>query len=217
MEKSLRKIFNERGVFDAAPSFEDDFMFYDRKRMWGRVNCVGYALGYKADDFSEQNRRITEALYNRAEIPAGVAYLLAHTSTLPIKDNNLENIPEGHYPIAGFLPLAMMGHDINGEFQLDSFFDYHWYRMDNTGLWSHKDGWGGESMNIDARRKEIKDPLKADRYSYRDGYNYTRLMGFFAVPKHGATFFPSKQDSFDALEKHIKHSLEAQNVPRLKR
>lgn len=235
MEDSLRKIFNERGIFNAAPSFENDFMFYDRKRLWSRINCLGYALSYKGEDFPEHSDRITKTLFSGSALSVGWADIFAHTSVVPIEDNNLINIPQGHYPIAGFMPSALTGcieddywlmtdehspipkslpHVVD-EAQKDIFIDAHFYRMDRDGTWSHKDGWNSVATNVDSVRKAITDPLEANRYSSRDGYTYSRLMGFFAVPKYGAQLFSTRQGSFDVLESHIQKTLAQQARPRV--
>ena len=69
--------------------------------------------------------------------------------------------------------------------------DYHFYRQDRSGLWSHKDGWG-PATNKDARGKVIEDPADASR-DYRKnkgkgkgkgkGKNYTQVCGYYCVPK----------------------------------
>jgi len=73
----------------------------------------------------------------------------------------------------------------------DDVYDYHWYRQDQGGYWSHKPGWG-EATNVDASGQVISDPRLANR-DYTDsshnsetgeatGYNYSQFGGFFCVP-----------------------------------
>ena len=46
--------------------------------------------------------------------------------------------------------------------------DYHFYRLDNNGTWSHKPG-STNATNLDANGDIIIDPQKADRdYSYKE-------------------------------------------------
>lgn len=64
---------------------------------------------------------------------------------------------------------------------------YHYYRQDNRGYWSHKDG-ATDAVDIDADGKKIIDPEKANRsYPHRiiDGQpvNYKSFCGHFCVPK----------------------------------
>lgn len=56
--------------------------------------------------------------------------------------------------------------------------DYHFYRQDNTGLWSHKDG-ETNATNKDRKGRIIRDPETSEQL--RKGGRY-RFCGFFAVP-----------------------------------
>jgi hypothetical protein len=46
-----------------------------------------------------------------------------------------------------------------------TFNDYHWYRLDRDGRWSHKPG-GTEATNLDDSGNTITDPRTADRGRY---------------------------------------------------
>ena len=46
-----------------------------------------------------------------------------------------------------------------------SFNDFHWYRLDRNGRWSHKPG-GTEATNLDNSGNPISDPRTADRGLY---------------------------------------------------
>ena len=52
--------------------------------------------------------------------------------------------------------------------------DYHWYRQDKNGKWSHKPG-GTEATNLDNSGNPIDDPATADRGNYVD------FCGYFCV------------------------------------
>ncbi|MEX2206696.1 MAG: hypothetical protein WEF50_10760 [Myxococcota bacterium] len=52
--------------------------------------------------------------------------------------------------------------------------DYHWYRLDRNGTWSHKPG-GLEARRYDVGGSEIGDPRTADRGGYEEA------CGFFCV------------------------------------
>ena len=45
---------------------------------------------------------------------------------------------------------------------LDPGNDYHWWRQDSSGMWSHKPG-STDVVNVDASNQFIKNPLKANR------------------------------------------------------
>jgi hypothetical protein len=54
------------------------------------------------------------------------------------------------------------------------FQDFHWYRLDRDGRWSHKPG-GTEATNLDSSGSLITDPRTADRGPY------TIFCGCFCV------------------------------------
>lgn len=59
--------------------------------------------------------------------------------------------------------------------------DFHWYRQDKDGTWSHKPG-HTSVVNTDASGNSISDPRTADRdYRRSGGPNYTQFCGCFAV------------------------------------
>ena len=71
--------------------------------------------------------------------------------------------PAGTYKVA-----LVVGVTDNGE------LDYHWYRQDSDGLWSHKPG-KNEVKRVDNSGDLIVDPETADR-----GF-YTNFLGYYAV------------------------------------
>jgi hypothetical protein len=52
--------------------------------------------------------------------------------------------------------------------------DYHWYRLDSDGMWSHKPG-GTAARNADNSQQPIHNPELADRGPYTD------FCGYFTV------------------------------------
>lgn len=61
-----------------------------------------------------------------------------------------------------------------------SFRDFHWYRLDRNGRWSHKPG-GTEATNLDHAGQPITDPRTADRGPY------TVFCGCYCVCKGQVT------------------------------
>lgn len=59
-------------------------------------------------------------------------------------------------------------------------WDYHWYRLDRDGRWSHKPG-GGAATNLDNSGNIITDPSTAD------GGAYTVFCGCYCVCKKNVT------------------------------
>ena len=58
--------------------------------------------------------------------------------------------------------------------------DFHWYRRDRNGMWSHKVG-TLTATNLDSSNRPITDPRTADRRNGR--IDYSVFCGFFCVPR----------------------------------
>lgn len=67
---------------------------------------------------------------------------------------------------------------------VDADQDYHFYRQDTNGMWSHKPG-GTEVTNLDASGRPIYDPKLADRNYNAKGssLNYNIFCSYFCVPR----------------------------------
>ena len=62
--------------------------------------------------------------------------------------------------------------------------DYHFYRQDSDGKWSHKPGQTNVA-NVDASGKPIDDPATANRDNRNietDGYNYLTFCSYICIP-----------------------------------
>jgi len=62
---------------------------------------------------------------------------------------------------------------------VDKGTDYHWYRQNPDGTWSHKDG-SNPVKNFDANKRKIFNPKQISR-DYGDDLNYEDFCGFFCV------------------------------------
>ena len=58
--------------------------------------------------------------------------------------------------------------------------DYHLYRQDADGYWSHKPG-ATEVTNVDAMGRRIYDPQLASRFSKSSNLNYDRFCGYLCI------------------------------------
>ena len=58
--------------------------------------------------------------------------------------------------------------------------DFHWYRQDNNGKWSHKPG-STAVRNVDESGQEITSPETANRGMY------TSFCGYFCVDKNAVS------------------------------
>ncbi|MBR6765172.1 MAG: hypothetical protein IKM06_01675 [Clostridia bacterium] len=174
--------------------------------LFQKTNCYAYAFNRQTLDSYTLNRPIGNysyaltpgGYYNRfiSEEDAEIPTTGFHTNKLLIiqaieKDIELYNqlngtnlifeevgryevCPPGTYKIAIVLDPFVSG-------------DYHFYRQDSNGYWSHKTGFG-PIANVDASNNLILDPYYADRtyYDYSTGSpviyaDYSEFVGYFAV------------------------------------
>jgi len=59
--------------------------------------------------------------------------------------------------------------------------DFHFYRQDKDGTWSHKQGWGYGPTKLDASGKVIVDPRTCNRNYGR--LNYSKVCSTMCIPK----------------------------------
>ena len=87
-----------------------------------------------------------------------------------IQGTNPPSPPPGYFPVALFI---------------DPGINYHWYRQDSNGLWSHKPSHTA-ATDLDASGNPISNPETADRdYRSTYGINYSIFCGYFYVPARG--------------------------------
>jgi hypothetical protein len=73
---------------------------------------------------------------------------------------------------------------------IDPKKQYHFYRQDSNGYWSHKDG-GRPATNIDASNQLILDPAQSNRNYTK--YNYTDWCGYYCVPNQNTNMSRRKK------------------------
>ena len=84
------------------------------------------------------------------------------------KVHKLTPVPEGYYRVALFLLNRRDHHHL-------SLNDFHFYRQDSNGFWSHKDGWR-KVTNRDKKGKLITDPEILEKN------NNNKLCAYFIFP-----------------------------------
>jgi len=62
--------------------------------------------------------------------------------------------------------------------------DYHLYRQDRDGKWSHKPG-STKVTRLDTTGRPIYDPQLATRESTDSQLDYTRFCGYLCIPSRG--------------------------------
>jgi len=84
------------------------------------------------------------------------------------KVHKLTLVPDGYYRVALFLLNRKDHHHL-------SLNDFHFYRQDSNGYWSHKDGWR-KATNKDKTGKLITDPESVEKK------NNSQLCTYFIFP-----------------------------------
>lgn len=59
--------------------------------------------------------------------------------------------------------------------------DYHFYRQDSNGYWSHKPG-ATDVIRYDATKRRIYDPELASRYYPKSGLHYDQFCSYLCIP-----------------------------------
>jgi uncharacterized protein RhaS with RHS repeats len=122
----------------------------------GAENCYNYACNRKRGKFTGPGENSGEK-YKQATCEELVKAALRDGAVMP---NEKGCCPNGYHKIQAVITPRYQN-------------DYHWYRQDNNGKWSHKDG-DQSATNLDASGNEIDDPSTADRNYAPKGYNYTQ-------------------------------------------
>ena len=98
---------------------------------------------------------------------------------IPFEETNFANpCAPGQYKVA----LVINNVDVkqgNGSSEWDDR-DYHRYRQNPDGTWSHKPG-HGPVTNLDASQNFIWNPETSDRNYYKGALNYNVFVGYYCV------------------------------------
>lgn len=123
----------------------------------------GQASGKKIsyEDLTETNK-VLDAIRGDADV-LGFGF---------IEINANESCPDGMYKVA----LVIDNQYSPGD---NAYYDYHWYRQNSDGTWSHKPG-TNKVTNMDYSEQIIMDPRICNRNAGL-GLNYNLFVGFYAV------------------------------------
>ena len=95
-----------------------------------------------------------------------------------------------------------------GALSVDPKNQYHFYRQDRNGYWSHKDG-GTATTNLDASGKLIINPENCDR-NYKNNkkpINYNEFCGYFCIPNNLKEDTKMSRRNIDGSLKYIPEGL----------
>lgn len=146
------------------------------------TNCYSYAFNRIESNRNEDDKlqpgEMSGETYKMYECNEIINKMILDHPYLNKINTIHESIPCDHYRIALVL-------DKNGEKK-----DYHYYRQDKDGNWSHKTG-NNKVSNEDASGNIITNPELCDRNydkEKNDEYNYNIFCGYFSVPYQGGPF-----------------------------
>ncbi|ATC63567.1 hypothetical protein CMV30_06140 [Nibricoccus aquaticus] len=134
-----------------APSYWNDWSTIQYNN-----NCYNYSNNVRTDTFAQPGRASGNmySSINATEVSNGA-----------ISD--------------GLIPTDAWSVDPDGRTKIalviDPGWDFHWYRQDSDGRWSHKPG-GTSATNLDNSGNLITNPETADRGGY------TEFVGYFFTP-----------------------------------
>ncbi len=139
-------------------------LWNDNNGIQSQNNCYNYACDIRTDTYAQPGRA-TGHMYSRPIECRGVAAGATSDGLVWVDPSQGCGCSECRHRVA---LVVAPNHD------------YHWYRLDRDGRWSHKPGWG-EATNLDSSGNTILDPQAADIRPY------TVFCGFYCVKKSTVT------------------------------
>lgn len=127
-------------------------------------NCYNYACNHRTDTFAQPGRA-TGAMYTSlsgCNVAAG-----QRSAKMGAVSDCLIDTPAANNacPAQGHLVALVIWPN----------YDFHWYRKDVTGWWSHKPG-GTQATNRDNSNNFISDPRNANRGGYTQFCTFMNVM-----------------------------------------
>ncbi len=167
------------GTCPVAPSYNPSF--WNSGNIQLTNNCYSYAWDRPENPEGSKPRRKPCKLQpggficdDRMQDRSTCQKIISHS----IRDG-MKRLKNGECPPCMRKVFLVMGDNREGK------SDYHWYRQDADGMWSHKPGTSSVT-NLDASGNLISNPESADRDdSKRDpmrGINYSKKCGYLCVP-----------------------------------
>jgi len=165
----------EMGQIAKGPNYEPE-QWNDEGAIQNSTNCYAYALDKQGPYPPDYKLQPWEMSGN----PIGDNFTTADVRDAAIRDGLLPVKGEqGAYRVQTYTGDISVDGRVVGH-------DYHWYRQDANGFWSHKPG-HGPVTNLDAAGKPIIDPrISARNFLYNGGrlsVNYRTFGGELWVPK----------------------------------
>lgn len=157
-------------------------------------NCYNYALNQQAPENGDILQQPGESSGNpytsySADSVANAAMADGNAGGWVFAENNPnEACPNGTYRVALVIDPFVSPQPS------DTSYDYHWYRQNPDGTWSHKP-WQTPVTNKEAgttNPKTITNPQNANRdYTYEGRPNYSEFGGYYCVGAPGSLPIPN--------------------------
>lgn len=145
-------------------------------------NCYNYFLNLKSRRAFEECKKYYRPgeICNRAQ--PGYA---AHMPQLTTKDYNCNTmmqrtLRDNKHMFRTTRNKRCPATHYKGALVVDPQRDFHYYRLNDDGIWTHKPGWK-PSTNLNADQRPIRDPETANR-NYKK-INYKDFCGYLCVPR----------------------------------
>ena len=149
------------------------------KGVQGTLNCYAYAM-----DYLKIPKSCTLDECNKSYVQPGRASGYPEWSDIKGK-----RCPDVISRILGDIPKSYMttfeekckGRTRKTALVTDPKNDYHFYRQDRDGMWSHKPG-ATKVTRLDTTGRPIYDPQLAARDNKKSNLNYNRFCSYMCVP-----------------------------------
>jgi hypothetical protein len=160
-------LFKTYGTTNCAPPYAP--AYWNVQSFVGCNNCYNYACNMKTDT------RAQPGLAHGIDLKLTLPYSCSNVGAAAKADGLMDAGTTGCGQCSDKVALVISTSDI---------LDYHWYRLDDTGFWSHKPG-RTPATNLDASNNTISDPETANRnYSGPDYvFEYNIFCGYYCVDK----------------------------------
>ena len=132
-------------------------------------NCYNYGNNKRTDTFAQPGRA-AGAMYSMPITCSGVYNAAIADGLDPLPASG--NCPKGKY--SEKCKVALVVKPCVAPYCVPPYYynnDFHWYRLDSGGMWSHKPG-GTQATNLDNSGNPIANPETANRGGYTDFCGY---------------------------------------------
>ncbi|MBI1861805.1 MAG: hypothetical protein HYR96_12895, partial [Deltaproteobacteria bacterium] len=136
------------------------FEFWNDSQVVSGNNCYNYSTNRQTDSYAQPGEA-SDKKYD--------SLLCQNVVTAAEADLGLESTP--------YFPISERDEETLVALVVAPGYDYHWYRRDSSGWWTHKMGWL-PATNLDNAKLPIPDPESADRGKYTDFCGYFKIRNF---------------------------------------